>query len=288
MNYNFPNKRHWRRTLYAYVDRWCKKQKGQRRILYLESSQALETIFLVKQKGYKPAQLYPVCDSPAVQAWITTNAERVGIRGLNVRNGPVENIVRECAREEIYFDSFNLDFTGPISQSLLTALLRISTCLKPFSVVSLTILRGRESEKLPEQICLEGKEKWLEEAAKLQADCRSAGVPWGETLMDSARLMILQQSLLNWEAGTNGNPNGGWSFGKPNYGFYMSDSGQTMLYYRGVALRYQNVQLLKQYAKQSEEERRQLLDRIPRDEWPTILNYAKLMDFRPAFYGMLN
>ena len=256
--------------------------------MYLESSQALETIFLVKQKGYKPAQLYPVCDSPAVQAWITTNAERAGIRGLNVRNGPVENIVRECAREEIYFDSLNLDFTGPLSKSLMTCLRRISLYVKAFSVVSITVLRGRESEKLSDQICVEGKETWLEEAAKLQADCRSAGVPWGETCMDSARLMMLQQSLLSWEAGTNGKPNGGWSFGKPKYGFYKSDSGQSMLYYRGVTLDYQNVQLLTQYAKQSEEERQQLLNRIPRAEWPNVLNYAKLMDFRPVFYGILN
>jgi hypothetical protein len=94
MNYNFPNKRQWRRALYRYVDNHCPKQRHERRLLYLESAQARESIFLVQQKGYKPEQLFPVCDSPATQAWITMNAEKAGIRGLNASNGVEAGICR--------------------------------------------------------------------------------------------------------------------------------------------------------------------------------------------------
>ena len=139
MNYDFPNKRQWRRTLYSYVDQWSAKQRAQRRLLYLESSQALETVFLVKQKGYKPTQLYPVCDSPAVQAWITTNVERAGIRGLNVRNGSVEDVIRDYAREGIFFDSINLDFTGPLSPSMFLCLAKIGVCLRFRTIVSVPL-----------------------------------------------------------------------------------------------------------------------------------------------------
>ena len=285
MNYDFPNKRQWRRTLYSYVDQFSQKQRAERRLLYLESSQALETIFLVKQKGYKPGQLYPVCDSPAVQAWITTNAERAGIRGLNVKNGLVEDVIRGYAEQGIFFDSINLDFTGPLSRAMFLCLAKIGVCLRFRTIVSVTILRGRESNKFTEGVLIEDKETILGEMASLQAEFQSRGIPLGQTPMDAARLELLKFSFATF---VQDRITGGWLLGKPKFGFYLSESGQTMLYYRGIALRVQNVEFIKDYIKRSEEERLQLLDMIPRTEWQTILDYGKLMDFRPADYGMLH
>jgi hypothetical protein len=287
VNYDFPNKRQWRRTAYSYVDTHCPKQRANRRLLYLESAQAQETIFLVKQKGYKPEQLYPVCDSPAVQAWITSNCERAGIRGLNARNGPVEDVMLKFAREDIFFDSINLDFTGPVSKPLLISLAKIGLVLRFQTIVSITVLRGRESDAFfrEDNVFVEGKDQVLKGLADEQAWRQHRGIPAGMTPVDFMRLTLLEQCFYRWEGDR---VVGGWCLGMPKFGFYKSTSGQMMLHYRGIALRQENVRFLMDYAKRAESERLEILKSIPETERENVFAYARLMNFRPADYGMLH
>jgi hypothetical protein len=243
--------------------------------------------FLVKHKGYKPEQLSPVCDSPAVQAWITSNAERAGIRGLNTRNGPVEDVMLGFAREGIFFDSINLDFTSPISKPLLISLAKIGQLLRFQTIVSITILRGRESESFfsERNVFVEAKDQVLEGMADEQAWRQEHGIPAGMTLMDQMRLILLQQCFYRWDGDR---VVGGWCLGMPKFGFYKSASGQTMLHYRGIALHNQNVRFLLDYARRPEWERLEILKSIPETERENVLAYSKLMNFKPADYGMLH
>lgn len=300
MNYDFPNKRQYRRTIYRYVDDHCPypecpnllpttrkvpiKPPSERRLLYLESSQCEETKFLVRQRGYHPSQLYPVCDSPAVQAWIVMNAARDGISGLNVANGKVEDLILEYAKKGIFFDSINLDFTGCLSIPICTALAKIGRIIKPYTIVSITILRGREEAGFWDKMFSQGKNACVAVGGDQKRFMESRGCLYGLSDIDPIRIDTLRHSMLEVK---EDQIIGGYSFGQPRFGIYKSESGQSMLFLQGVILRHQNVEFIYKHFRKSEAERIMALRSIPIDEHKHIRLYARYAHMKLEFCGAL-
>lgn len=206
MNYDFGNKRQYRRTLWNYVDKHSETRKCDRKLLYLESPQAEETEFLVRQKGYRPHQLFPVSKSPAECAWITRNSKGRGITGFNLQSGPVETVLADHARSGIFFDAINLDFTSCLSESLFQSLQKVASYLRIDSIVAITILRGREH--------------WNDFVAIGDRDGLDG---------DDLRVRLLHCCFCN--------PNSRLTLAWPKVGQYRSTAGnQTMLFRVGVVV----------------------------------------------------
>lgn len=299
MKYNSPNKRQYRRTIHRYEDDNCVysscpnfdlmskslpiKPPSERLIAYLESARCEETKFLVKSKGYHPTQLYPICDSPAVQAWIVMNAQRAGIYGLNVANGPVENVLLEYAKKGIFFDCLNLDFTGCLSSPMLGCLRKIAAVLKTYSVVSITVLRGREEQSFWKREFGENREALSAVAHDQKRWMRDHGVEYGLTDLDAVRLDSLLCAFLEIR---DGRASGGWIFGSPRYGIYGSESGQSMLFLQGVLLHHQNASFICDYAKRHPADRIKILEEIPENEHRHLKIYAHHRSKRLEFCGL--
>src|SRR5690349_9377660 len=209
MDYDFGNKRQYRRTLWNYVDKHSEVRKADRRVLYLESPQAEETEFLVRQKGYRPHQLFPVSKSAAECAWIVRKCKERGIHGITAKSGDVNAVVEKYFSEGISFDAVNLDFTGCLSVTLWNALTDIGAFLRPGTIASITILRGRE--------------KLLDRVA---GPCGGA---------EEARRSALHACF---------HVKGGLVFAWPRFGQYRSTAGnQTMLFRIGVLVNLKNVRI---------------------------------------------
>lgn len=206
----------------------------------------------------------------------------MGIKGLNVAHGPVEEVLAEYFDAGIYFDSINLDFTGNVSKQTLRPLWDISKRLRQFTILSVTILRGRETPKMWKELFPDSVRS---EIAGTAIDQRAFYLSQGielETDVDALRMDAIRTSLLHWR---DGKVVDGWLLGRPRYGIYNSSSGQSMLFFHGVALRYPNVQFMCDYAKRDELGRGTVLDGVSKEEWKNLRIYARYLNFVPQFIG---
>lgn len=149
--YDFGNKKHYRRTLWNFIDNALrfKKPIRDRKVLIIDTSEAIETLFLV-ERGYKPENLTVVNRNPAELAWLTRRLRNDhAITGVRT----IADDAFEVADDK--FDVLNLDLTGPISTRLMERLKALE--VKSESVIAVSILRGRESDAGFRQIY-----RWLE------------------------------------------------------------------------------------------------------------------------------
>lgn len=147
MNYDFSKKRQYRREIQAFAERELTDiPRSKRRVAYLDTGQALETDFWVRA-GYRPGNLHAINFNPAECAHIT---RKTLARGYRVNTyGRDAAVAIGIVLAEGGVDVVNLDFCGPLSKERLNDLSIISDLLivnQDRGVISVTLLRGRESE----------------------------------------------------------------------------------------------------------------------------------------------
>jgi hypothetical protein len=150
MRYDFREKElSYRRPLWNRVDSVMKKPRWLRRVAYLDTALACETILLLS-RGYDPKKLYPINRSPAQLARLTQVLKTRGLPEVSTKGGAGEfhEVCERRLADDIHFDVLSFDGTGHVGSvehagGLLGATVKK---LSP-SVVTVTLLVGRETHE---------------------------------------------------------------------------------------------------------------------------------------------
>lgn len=138
--YDFGSKRHYRRTVWNFADECLARiPRRARRVLILDTAEAEETLFLVKTKGYHPANIHAVNRNPAEVAWLTRRLASSGIRGVHTHGTDAFKVLHELTPN---LDAINLDLTGSVTPKLMDNLASLK--LHDNLFLAVTALRGRE------------------------------------------------------------------------------------------------------------------------------------------------
>lgn len=84
INYDNPIKRTYRTRREGAISQFCTIPIKLRRVAYLDTGSALDTIFRLEQ-GYSPCNLYPVNKNPAEVAHLTMKLRKQGLPDVNTR-----------------------------------------------------------------------------------------------------------------------------------------------------------------------------------------------------------
>jgi hypothetical protein len=138
--YSFGNKKQYRRTIWRGIDDAIKRfvPLKSRRVLYLESSEGLETEFLL-ERGYNSENLFPCNKSAAQVAWATRRFKNVHGFGCDILVA-LERLNKTDRAPHI----IDLDFCGCISNPIVESLTRLSQMLERPCYLNFTVLKGRE------------------------------------------------------------------------------------------------------------------------------------------------
>lgn len=147
--YDFGNKRQYRRTVYAFVDRCLgHRPVRERRVLLMEDVEALEVKFLL-QHGYRPDNLVAVNVNAAVLATVTRHLDAAWLPRIRTMTGDVFDVAQRCRRAGETFDVLHLDFTGPFTETMRDRLEDFrNEIVRNDSIVIVNMLRGREFDDL--------------------------------------------------------------------------------------------------------------------------------------------
>jgi hypothetical protein len=145
MNYDFGNKRQYRRDVWAFVDRNCNKPIKERKVMYIDTKEGGETLFLLN-KGYRPENLFVANNNPAQVAQLTKNLKRDCKVEVNTYGIDVGMAMCKVSDEGHYIDAYNLDYMCTVSNSELYDDLYMlgNYILKDKHIVIVNTLRGRE------------------------------------------------------------------------------------------------------------------------------------------------
>src|SRR5215831_498371 len=142
IDYDYGQKRNYRRKSIGWAIRMAKQfwhlHPKELRIIYLESSQGLETEFLLR-KGFSPKNLIPVNINPAIVAVINRKFPKVHGAGVDLARSITERLERG---ERIHI--YDLDFCSCIGQNVKRALNSITS---PEAIILFNLLKGRERTK---------------------------------------------------------------------------------------------------------------------------------------------
>jgi hypothetical protein len=145
MDYDFGNKRHYRRNIYAFVDRHCDKTVKERKVLYIDTKEGGETLFLLN-KGYRPENLYVANTNPGEVAQLTKNLKKdFGVR-VNTFGIEMGDALARLGDKGVYIDVYNFDYTCNVSSPTVEQDLYILAAhvLIDKHIVCVNVLRGRE------------------------------------------------------------------------------------------------------------------------------------------------
>lgn len=135
--YDFDAKRIYREQLWKFFDAALVfVPRRKRRVLILDTSEALETQFLIS-KGYEPSNITVINKSAAHLAWLS---RRIAPHRVNT----VATDVFDFLEQHYDFHAVNLDLTCPLSGSLIVKIKGLK--LRPNTALSVSILRGRETD----------------------------------------------------------------------------------------------------------------------------------------------
>lgn len=143
--YNFEEKIKYRKQCYSTLEKAFKnimgKSKSELNVMYLESSDAAETEFLLN-RGYQPENLIPVNFNPAEIAHVNRKFPDVHGRGVDIARA-----LAECGRK---IHIIHLDFCGNYSRKTMTTAhqIRSQSLLKTPVGVIVNLMRGREKKEL--------------------------------------------------------------------------------------------------------------------------------------------
>lgn len=139
-SYDFPTKQLYRQRRHQAVDNLCAKPVALRRVAYLDTSEALDTISYL-DRGYRPENLWAINRNPAEVAALTLRLKKLGLPTVNTVGVDFEIALvnRIPAMDVIDFDGM-----GITSMKLNIMLCSLAAFL-PTKVWCVTTLAGRES-----------------------------------------------------------------------------------------------------------------------------------------------
>ena len=145
MDYDFGNKRQYRRDVWAFVDRHCRKRIKDRKVMYMDTKEGGETLFLLN-KGYRPKNLFVANNNPAQVAQLTKNLKRDCSVAVNTYGIDVGMAMCKVSDQGHYIDAYNLDYMCTVTNSVLYDDLYMlgNYLLKENHIIAINVLRGRE------------------------------------------------------------------------------------------------------------------------------------------------
>src|SRR5262245_56815463 len=140
--YDFQAKSEYRAELWKWVnDHMFAVPVNKRKVCYLDTKQCLETEYLLSL-GYRANNLHPCNINPAEVALLTMRLDALGLPRVNTHGMDIARIVRQFGP----FDVVSFDGCGHIgSPATLKAIRLISREMRPKSIITATILAGRET-----------------------------------------------------------------------------------------------------------------------------------------------
>jgi hypothetical protein len=141
-SYDFAEKSLYRNRVWMQIDKRCKRPKALRKVVYLDTREALETIFLL-DRGYRPENLLAVNREPVEVALLTQKLDRLGYPRVKTAGVEWERAIRERLGGH-RADILNFDGMGNYSLDLVN-LLRSSVHIARPRVVAVNMLAGRET-----------------------------------------------------------------------------------------------------------------------------------------------
>jgi hypothetical protein len=145
MDYDFGNKRQYRRDVWAFVDRHCKKPIKERKVMFMDTKEGGETLFLLN-KGYRPENLFVANNNPGQVAQLTKNLKKDCKVEVNTYGIDVGTAMCKVSDQGYYIDAYNLDYMCTVTNSDFYDDLYMlgNYILKDHHIVIVNILRGRE------------------------------------------------------------------------------------------------------------------------------------------------
>ncbi len=138
-SYDFATKALYRTRREVAIDRMLTKHKSLRRVAYLDTGEALDTISYLG-RGYKPENLWAINRNPAECAHLSMTLDSLGLPRVNTVGLDFEDALERRVPE---VDVVDFDGTGNINHNLFKMLSRASSGRKS-AVFGLTLLGGRE------------------------------------------------------------------------------------------------------------------------------------------------
>lgn len=138
-SYNFTEKDSYRRRLWSEVDKCISKPKALRTVVYLDTSEALESKHLI-DIGYSPENLLAVNRSAAEAAWISMRLKTDGYPQVQTAGLEWERAIGErCAGVDVV----NFDGMGCLTVALVDLMAMTVIWARP-KVLAVNMLGGRE------------------------------------------------------------------------------------------------------------------------------------------------
>lgn len=268
--YSFGNKKQYRRTLWHFVDDCLDRPARHRVAVYLDTSEGLETRFLLS-RGYSPENLHAVNWNPAEVAVLTKNLARDGVR-IKTHGVEAFRAIRDAAKVAP-IDVINLDLCGPVSVSLMENLSALRDSLHE-TMVAVTVLRGREQGEVRDAITQANERQSrgdVDDEVGLRMAAASAAGHASET--DVVRVRAILYSIIgDWNDATGPEDLAwmeSWRWGK-----YRSSAGsQTMLWVVG---HFRTARRLREIADADRSRRITAIDRIHTAMQPLVHELARL------------
>lgn len=139
-SYDFETKQRYRQRKLLSFDRLCSRPVGIRRVAYLDTAEALDTINFLK-RGYKPENLWAINRSSAQVACLSRRLDALGLPRVNTIG---LDFFEALERKVGDVDIIDFDGTGCLTDHLVEKI-GCSVAIRRVSVYSLTLLGGRET-----------------------------------------------------------------------------------------------------------------------------------------------
>lgn len=141
--YDFTEKTKYRQRVWCAIEKICCRPKALRTVAYLDTSEALESKFLL-DRGYCAERLFAINRSAAEAAWITMRLKKDGYSAVNTIGTEWEQAINNRLSSD-QIDVCNFDGMGCLTQSLIDTL-RLSVIKTRPRVLAVNMLGGREQK----------------------------------------------------------------------------------------------------------------------------------------------
>lgn len=141
MKYDFPTKTIYRQRKRIAIGSLCKKPVALRKVAFLDTSEALDTIFYLKS-GYRAENLYAINRSAAQLAHLTRTLDKQGYPRINTVSGEFYDALLE---QVPFVDIVDFDGTGNLHTNF-TRKLALMIEVLPTSIFIVNMLVGREQD----------------------------------------------------------------------------------------------------------------------------------------------
>lgn len=227
--YDFEAKRRYRKKLWCWIDDQLahKVPKSKRNVLYLDTSEALETQFLL-QRGYNPERLHPVNMNPAQVACLTMRLDKLGLPRVQTHGCEWTRVLSE---QKECWHVMSFDGCGPVSSRNTMGGLR--ACMEyaaSQTIVSATLLKGRETGYASRAMRFGVGIQDGDGDAGASTDQRRRRALGGLDSTEGFRFKILEWLLTTRYVVETDRYEAAWAASTKLRGSYMSTSGQKMLW----------------------------------------------------------